>query len=356
VGRRRKLALGLLIGLGPFFLLELGLRVYYGCFASLAERRAFAVFVGELGVPSRYLPHPYLAYALNPAYTDASGLTHHDPLGFRGPAPSPRPDRVLIAALGGSTTYTVKVADDAQTYPAQLGAVLRERTHDDRIQVLNAGVPGYTSYEVFVHFAFRVLDQKPSVIVLYEAVNDLHARGAVRYLGDNSGYRKAWSLEPGPVLSAMRYCYECRWVALGFGLKPLAVEHYTRHQAALPAHPPPSLLAERPPVHFRRNLVLLVRLARAQGVASVLCTFAINPELGDHYASQPFYVQGIQEMNRVIGEVAREEGALLVDVAGRLPRERRLWVDGVHVSEAGARVKAEIIAEALAEARPWEKR
>ncbi len=350
---RRRLAFGLTIALGPFLLLEVSLRLYFGLVASAESRRGFATFHGELDVPSRYRPHPYSAYALNPDFVGASGKMHHGADGFRKPSPKEGDDRRLIAALGGSTTYTVKVEEDALTYPAQLELALRDRSKDERIDVLNAGVPGYTTYESVANLAYKVLDRRPALIVVYHGANDLHARRVARYVGDNTGYRKSWGLESRPVFTAMRHCYHCRWLALRFGFKALAFEHYTRHQDELRENPPAALLKEHPPEPYRRNLRYLVRLAQSSGVPTALCTFASNPDFADHYASQPFYVSGFEEMNAVVRQVAEEEGAMLIDVAAELPRERELWFDGVHLTASGAKRKAEIIAKAIHAAPPW---
>ncbi|MED5370156.1 MAG: hypothetical protein VX899_03995 [Myxococcota bacterium] len=66
-----------------------------------------------------------------------------DDHGFRPPHHD-SPGSFRIAAMGCSTTFGWGVAD-SETYPAQLQAILRERGHD--VQVINAGQPGYTSFQ-----------------------------------------------------------------------------------------------------------------------------------------------------------------------------------------------------------------
>jgi lysophospholipase L1-like esterase len=56
---------------------------------------------------------------------------------------------------------------------------------------------------------------------------------------------------------------------------------------------------------------------------------------------------GFVEMNRVIRSVAREEEVTCADVDAALPRDSSIWVDGVHLNEQGAKVKAEIISKAI---------
>ena len=69
---------------------------------------------------------------------------------------------------------------------------------------MNAGVPGYSSYESVVNLEFRVLDLHPDVIFFYEAINDVPPRlvwPPSAYRGDNSGFlADRWSLEEPSLL------------------------------------------------------------------------------------------------------------------------------------------------------------
>ena len=46
----------------------------------------------------------------------------------------------------------------------------------DEVEVLNAGVPGYNSWESAIDFQTRVLDAEPDLVVVFFGVNDVHAR------------------------------------------------------------------------------------------------------------------------------------------------------------------------------------
>jgi lysophospholipase L1-like esterase len=230
--------------------------------------------------------------------------------------------------------------------------VLRERTGDDRVEVLNAGVPGYTTFESLRNLRARVLQEKPRLVVVYHAINDLHVRRAARYLPDNAGYRHPWREPTRPHLFIVRHSYFARWLGFRVGLRPLSVEEYTRFEPDMSAEPPESLLEERPPIYFRENLGELVRTARAAGAEVALTTFAANPAV-DHYVKYAFYRRGLAEMNQVIREVAKRERTLFVDVDGRLSRDVALWADGVHLDARGSRAHAEIVGDALAATPSW---
>src|SRR5207344_2701442 len=85
-------------------------------------------------------------------------------LGLRGPeVTAKRPGELRILALGDSFTYGYGV-QDAETYPAVLEALLRERGHD--VSVLNAGVPGYSTDQSYAYFLGAGLDLEPDVVIV----------------------------------------------------------------------------------------------------------------------------------------------------------------------------------------------
>lgn len=335
-----------------FLLIEFALHSYYYFLASRKSQYRLALFANDNlpKVQPRYQPHPYLTYTLTPNFVDSSGKTRHNSLGFRGPEVREKkgPNSVRIIAIGGSTTYTIKVNDDNKTYPAQLERTLQSVTGNREIEVINSGIGGYTTWESYINLSFRLLYLEPDIIVVYHAANDLHARRVKIHKSDNSGYRRQWQLKWNLPLRAIRFSYSLRILALALtGIKPLGVEHYTRQNDELITNPPASQLETFPPVFFRHNLQLMVRLAKSNNCRVVLCTFATNPDFSDHYASTEFYQMGFVEMNRVIRRVAREEEVTCADVDAALPRDSSIWVDGVHLNEQGAKVKAEIISKAI---------
>jgi lysophospholipase L1-like esterase len=91
-----------------------------------------------------------------------------------------------IVTVGASTTYGFFL-DDEETYPAQLQQVLREEYGYENVEVINAGVPYYTSWDALVNIAFRIPELEPDLVILYEAINDIYARNVLPdcYQGNN---------------------------------------------------------------------------------------------------------------------------------------------------------------------------
>lgn len=127
--------------------------------------------------PLAYRPHPYMLYELNPNWTSSDGKTHHNSLGFRGRevAPRKRPGCVRIVCMGESTTYCTGIADDRDTYPARLEAHLRALHPNRDIEVVNAGIGGFTSIENLLRFHFHVAPLTPDLVIYYYTHNDFRA-------------------------------------------------------------------------------------------------------------------------------------------------------------------------------------
>lgn len=93
--------------------------------------------------------------------------------GFRGPAPAAKkpPGALRVVAVGNSSTFGWGV-NDGETYPARLQELLRGRVAGRRVEVMNAGVPGYSSFQGTRLLAESVLPLAPDCVVLSFGFND----------------------------------------------------------------------------------------------------------------------------------------------------------------------------------------
>jgi lysophospholipase L1-like esterase len=94
--------------------------------------------------------------------------------GFRGPTPRTleKPhDMIRVIVQGGSTTEDIFV-DDGQTWPEQLQEKLNAGLKTDRIEVINMGTSGYTSWNCVKDLKLNGLHLKPDVVIAYHGVND----------------------------------------------------------------------------------------------------------------------------------------------------------------------------------------
>ena len=339
-----------------FALLEIGARLWLNYLATPEQYDRYVLFTSLEPKDYAWTPHPYLAYSPTPNYR--KGQTFHNSLGFRNDEFSlEKPEGVYrIVALGGSSTYDVSIKDNRETFTAQLEEILREEYGYTDVQVINAGVPGYNSWEILVNLEFRVLDLDPDLVIIYENTNDVHARlvEPSAYRGDDSGRRQAWQA-PGVALwehSALfrilsRMTNRSRQVSVDdFVSSPTYLSWPFEFRLYEDNLDPAEVLKENPPVYFRRNLENMIAIAKAHGVDILFSTWAYSPYLND-YASEGYYQQGFKENNDVVIEVAGTRQIPLFDFAAVMPQDAQYWADGRHVNEAGASVKARLFAEFL---------
>lgn len=184
---------------------------------------------------------------------DSRGTTvHTNALGLRGP--EVRDDgSTRILALGDSCTWGWRVADN-ESYPAVLQALLDQVTRPGRYQVINAGTPGYTSYQGLVYLRERGLALQPQTVIIAFGFNDAARTGDVE-VRIAQGQRLLPLLELDDFLLQQSTLY--RW---------------SRSQLQTAAQQ--NLPAQVTPEKFRQNLTEMIRLARAQGARVLLLSFA----------------------------------------------------------------------------------
>jgi lysophospholipase L1-like esterase len=126
----------------------------------------------------RYRNHPTRLFDLRP---NQQVFTHDKParinaLGFRGAEiESPKPEgRFRIVVMGDSVTFGNGVGDE-QTYPAQLARKLGEAS-SHTVEVINAGIPGYDTWQHALLLEEVVLLLDPDLVLLGFYENDITQR------------------------------------------------------------------------------------------------------------------------------------------------------------------------------------
>jgi lysophospholipase L1-like esterase len=354
IPRKTEIILPVFSILLTFFLLEIGARLWLNYLATPDQYDRYVLFTSIDPEELAWTPHPYLVYYPTPNYR--KGQTFHNSFGYRSEEFSiEKPSGVYrIVTLGGSSTYDVRIEDNDKTFTAQLEKLLIEEYGYQNVEVINAGVPGYNSWEILTNLEFRVLDLNPDLVIIYEGTNDVHARMVEpdSYQGDNSGRRQTWVVPPVPL---WEHSALLRIVSRMTNLtRQVSVDDFTSSPTFL-SWPfefrliendvdPAKILEKNPPIYFRRNLENMIAIANENGVEIMLSTWAFSPHLND-YASKDFYQRGFQENNQVVKEVAADHDVALFDFAEVMPQDPSYWADGRHSNEVGALEKAELFAE-----------
>ena len=333
--------------------LETAFRIYIDSNGSHEEQVMYLWSREEINTQDQLVkPVPYLNYVANPAHPE------HNAMGYRNPEiVLPKPEGVFrIVALGGSTTYSTGTSPE-ESYPAFLQQILREDYGYTQVEVINGGMSGYTSWENFVNFAFRVLELEPDMIIVYAAVNDV----VVREFGSNDCYRGenemrglniqrgVWIEQSQPLSSSALY----RFIAIRLGWMPNPLDLQSAFKIvdiSCDSDPEGATLADRVesniPIYFERNLRNLLLVAQGNGVIPVLSTWSFNVEAG----RPEHWINAIHQHNDITRQLAEELDISLYDLAENLPVDNEFWeIDGIHLVAKGTYEQAEQYAKFLDE-------
>ncbi len=365
---KKKLLLSLVSFLFTLLLVEVAARVWLNNFADPEQLSYYGTFEQiEASQKLLYARHHYLQYILSPNYE--VGENKHNSLGYRGDEVIvPKPEGVYrIVAIGESTTYTSSVEDYRLSYPNQLQEILRGDGYPF-VEVVNAGVPAYSSWEGLINLEFRVLDLEPDLIIVYHGLNDIHSRFVTptsAYVGDNAGSRIPYSppienfWDRSAILRILRTNLQIRQPLGGLGFRrtfEYVETNYAeqfRNQYNQGTYPSGiftevsamAMLENNPPIFFERNLRSMVAIAKEQNISIIFATFALSPNFEDARASSPEYLFAINQHNEVIKSICDSHNLPCYDFAQDMPIDEIYWDDGRHLNEQGARLKAELFAE-----------
>jgi len=147
------------------------------------------------------LPDPYILYRPRSNIRGKECTTNAQ--GFRG-APElsavPRGRRVFV--IGGSTVWGIGVTAERFTIAAQMQASLASAK--EPWEVINAGVSGYNTHQLFVLIHRYLLPLHPTDIVVFDGLNDLQYAADANWseLNDHKRYRAiSRLLDPVPPLA-----------------------------------------------------------------------------------------------------------------------------------------------------------
>jgi lysophospholipase L1-like esterase len=252
-----------------------------------------------------------------------------------------------IFIMGDSGVYGWGVEAE-NTFSRQLEKRLNSSATDGRrFEVINAGVPGYTSYHGILLLERKLLGFDPDMIVIGYGWAD-HMVGSME--------DKAWLRERSPLWTAFENHIAVRFRICQWFTEALAARSRRRitHRVSLD--------------DYRSNLERMAAIARESGVKTVFLTVQSKLVMGEacEYTLKGHTVDDSKEaamarhvqMNAIMRQVAADLHLPLVDAAEAIRRltveEGKVLfyrsdegVDDVHPNEAGHAVIAELLYEAL---------
>lgn len=338
---------------------EIGARIYVVKKWPDEKVRAYTHHSAEKG---RYSSHPYLPFVLRPSHATPNGRFSNNSYGFRGNEfEIVKPAGVFrIVAIGASTTYGV-VNSDQNTYPAQLERKIRDAGYEN-VEVLNAGVTGYTTTETFINFYLRVLNLSPDMVIFYQARNDVFPQAFNGYVSDFQHYR-----QPDYSFANTNYIYKYlfrvshlfmvlatrRGGNFGWSTRDENPHYGTVRYENRPTNSEliDNLSKARGLITYRKNIESIISLSEQNGgIQVVLSTYVF---LKDKYNSGiirrddailPVIDKQIEKSNDIVRQLAAEYQLTLVDTAKDLAgRLDDYLVDDCHFNDEGQRARADLI-------------
>jgi lysophospholipase L1-like esterase len=289
-----------------------------------------------------YEPHPGVYWRLKPnqdCYTKVNHQkVHINSLGTRGPEfePAKPAGTFRILSLGDSRTFGWGLSE-TETYSAQLQELLRSRPgNSNRIEVINAGVNGWSFPQMLVYFRDIGRQYQPDLVILGEA------NLWTQFSENNSPEFVRKFMTRVRLKNLLRRSAIYHYV-VEVKLKKFYEDHRARF---IPVDPKNDAFFREqqkadPDALFRDAVREFCRVAATNHIQPVLLFFPRLDELEGTNVVPPL---------RVKRQVSQESGVPLVDLTSKLPADPKalyLEADPVHFNASGNEWIARHVFEAI---------
>lgn len=260
-------------------------------------------------------------------------------LGLRSPEiPRQRiPGSWRLAVIGASTVMGLYDRDTDTTFPARLEQSLRQQFPGKRIEVVNAGIMGFTLSDQRRMLETRVASLHPDLVIVYPGFNDFFS-----YCQDSSASKTQFQRQGLPLVEMPP------WLFTADSIRRRTV--FLRTTAMREANMKnPDELDLRP---YRERLEALIQRADELHLPLVLSTnaraYRRDQPLGEQlqlsrtarYFNRCFDLEGLHVLydrhNVVIREEAAAHGIPLIALDEQVPGGERYFVDAQHFTPEGA--------------------
>lgn len=290
--------------------------------------------------------------------------------GLRGPEIERVASRPRVLVVGGSAAFGTRGGAGASTLPKSLQALLPEA------EVLNGGVIGYLSSQERALVETRLIDLAPDWIVAFDGWNDLYDRYWWSNFGsfdsEHRGVNVTFNGVENRLANYRRVQMEPTYglFETGISLVRNSTILSSLYELLAPqpppreVQPPDAEMLERTLEGYVANMRRLDELSRSRGSELLV---VLQPELGQTLTDQEYaavvdsngqfgygdryweyFTPGYRVFRQQAAKRLRDAGIRVLDASPPMAKARRsglrLFVDPVHLSDAGNRVVAGIIA------------
>ena len=328
-----------------FVLIEFALQeravLHYGySISALLEQQATYVVDGSTGLK---LLRP------NASLVRKQHFIRSNSLGLRGReiAATRSPDSVRIAVVGASTVMGVTAPDNEHTFPSLLEARLRAQHRGVDVEVINAGITGYTLVDEQAMLEKRVAPLHPDLIVLYPGFNDF------------APYCKPGRWRPTPALQGLPMLAMPEW---------WMTDDMVLKNTEFLRRAPPAVSSNKDPdtidlSSYRAQVASVIRSARSRGMPLLVATVARSfrpeqvPELQQALSAELqsalpcFSLGGLHRLfdrhNDILKTEARAAGVTVLELDRIIPGGDRYFSGTTHFAKAGEEAAAAALADLI---------
>lgn len=332
--------------------------------------------------------HLFLQSTLTTRNNKENPSLHINSFNFRGDEVKKEKEQntFRIFVLGGSTVLNVGVS-----YEESFAKILQDKLSKEfpakKIEVLNAGMDGYTSEHTIIQYLFSIRDFMPDLIITWQGINDMYYSCTGNYF-TKGNYQTDYSHQLGLVavpikqyFSDSKYPVSLRFQLVTFDflrhtfaynfysdINPLFNKDVAKKLTELKLSPyRPSEMRNFPSIDsYKRNLLTLINILKDDNVPLILGDQAYlysksldNPKIpfqwymqknclnGKNYPDTKSLIYGMDLFNKTTQDVALETGTVFIDFEKQLPKTKEYFFDDVHSTEKGNSKIADILFEEI---------
>ncbi len=255
--------------------------------------------------------------------------------GIRGKNIPPISKKTRIIALGDSQAFGWGINED-DTFIGQLGEMIKNDGNLSEIEIYNAAIPGYSSFQGRRFFVSDVSAMKPDIILILFGWSDHQAA-----LNNTSDYD---IVMPYTAIIEIQNIFSRLKIYQFFKSLIVTSDENTITSNSTYANSNPRVSV----VDFYNNLNVIVNYARSEGITPILLTSPSPPmESGRDSASMKQTVNLHNIYNMQVRLLARNAQSPLIDLAAELGKFDLLYDDALNapmnLNTRGHRFMAESI-------------
>lgn len=298
---------------------------------------------------------PLLGKVLRPGakIIGSSAALSIDKWGFRGrDFPLEKDDGVFrIFVLGDSVVFERFAVNNGTTWTARLEKILNGAQTKKRVEVINAGVSGLRTDNVYYYLKDRIARFKPDMVILYQGANDINYQSQISH---SSGKPEA---EEADLLNLQRIREKYfLWFDL---LRAKTASLLASGQKALRS----DKIDDASVSNYEDGLKKIADYCQKNKIILIPSTIARSfrrnqPEWYQMQMSSSMMVynpylsvKGLNDafdrFNGAIRDLSKEGKLDLVDADVEIPSDEKYFRDHVHFTDAGDKLAADIFARSI---------